>query len=344
MNERNSASAGTTPALSVVIIGRNEGARLIRCIESVKAMRFDGEVEVIYVDSDSTDCSAEKASAMGAKVIRVKPERPSAALGRNAGWKVAAAPLVLFLDGDTILHPDFAAKAAQSLADPKAAVVWGHRRELHPEASVYNRVLDLDWIYPPGLTEFCGGDALMRRAALEEVNGYDETLIAGEEPEMCRRLRACGYEILHLDLPMTGHDLAMTRWSQYWRRAFRAGHAYAEVADRFRGTELPLWEREVRRTVIHGGLMLMLFPVGLIGSVALRSTLPMLAALGAFLLLALRTALKAGWKSSDPVTRLLYGVHSHLQQVPILFGQLSFWRDKRAGRQRRLIEYKETAR
>ena len=179
---------------------------------------------------------------------------------------------------------------------------------------------------------------------MAEVNGYDETLIAGEEPEMCRRLRAKGHEILHLDLPMTGHDLAMTRWSQYWRRAFRAGHAYAEVADRFRGTELPLWEREVRRTLIRGSLLLALFPLGLIGSLALRSPLPMLAALGAFLLLALRTALKVGWKSSDPVTRLLYGVHSHLQQIPILFGQLSFWRDKRAGRQRRLIEYKETAR
>ena len=344
MNNQAEDSLKITPALSVVIIGRNEGARLIRCIESVRAMRFPaGQVEIIYVDSESTDGSSEQAAAMGAKVIRVKPERPSAALGRNAGWKIALAPLVLFLDGDTILHPDFAAQAAPSLSDPKVAIVWGHRRELRPEASVYNRVLDLDWIYPPGPSEFCGGDALMRRAALEEVNGYDESLIAGEEPEMCRRLRAKGYEILHLDLPMTLHDLAITRWSQYWRRAFRAGHAYAEVADRYRGSELPLWEREVRRTVIHGSLMLMLLPIGLIGSLALRSMLPLIASIAAFLLLVLRTALKTKWKSSDAMTRLLYGVHSHLQQVPILCGQISFWRDKRAGRQRRLIEYKEGA-
>ncbi len=345
MKYRTSLSVGVTPALSVVIIGRNEGARLIRCLQSVNAMRFPaGKVEVIYVDSASTDCSAERAFALGAEAIRVKPERPSAAFGRNAGWKIAAAPLVLFLDGDTILNRDFAAQAAQAFADPKVAVIWGHRRELHPEASVYNRVLDLDWIYPPGPSEFCGGDALMRRTALEEVHGYDETLIAGEEPEMCRRLRAKGYEILHLDLPMTKHDLAMTRWSQYWRRAFRAGHAYAEIADRFRGTELPLWENEVRRTVIRGSLVLTLFTLGSIASLALLSPLPMLAALGAFLLLALRTALKVGWKSSNPITRLLYGIHSHLQQVPILCGQLSFWRDKRAGRQRQLIEYKEAAR
>jgi cellulose synthase/poly-beta-1,6-N-acetylglucosamine synthase-like glycosyltransferase len=333
------------PALSVVIIGRNEGARLLRCIESVKAMRFPaGDVELIYVDSDSTDGSYEKAVAMGARGIVVRPERPSAAVGRNAGWRASVAPLVLFLDGDTILHPDFAAQALRAFSDPQVAVVWGHRRELRPEASVYNRVLDLDWIYPPGPSEFCGGDALMRRSALEEVNGYDETLIAGEEPEMCRRMRERGYRILHLDLPMTGHDLAITRWTQYWRRAFRAGHAYAEVAARFRGTAMPLWERDVRRTAIHGSLMLLLLAFGLIGSLALVSPLPALAALGAFLLLALRTAIKAGWKSSSPVTRLLYGIHSHLQQVPILCGQLSYWRDRRAGRRRQLIEYKEAAR
>lgn len=339
-----------TPSLSVVIIGRNEGARLVKCIESVKAMHWPSEtesgggVEIIYVDSDSTDGSPERAHDLGAQVIVVHPQRPSAALGRNAGWRAAKAPVILFLDGDTILHPDFVMQASRAFNDPQVAVVWGHRRELHPEHSIYNRVLDLDWVYPPGPSEFCGGDALMRRAILAEVGGYDETLIAGEEPEMCRRIRSLGYVIEHLDLPMTGHDLAMTRWSQYWRRAFRAGHAYAEVSDRFRGTGQPLWEREVKRTLVHGTMVLGLGALGLIGPFMLRSLWPLLLAVGLFLLLALRTAWKVGWKSPEPLTRFLYGIHSHLQQVPILFGQLSYWRDRRAGRQRRLIEYKETGR
>ena len=110
----------------------------------------------------------------------------------------------------------------------------------------------------------------MRRDVLEEVNGYDETLIAGEEPEMCRRIRSRGYVIQHLDLAMTRHDLAITRWSQYWKRAFRAGHAYAEVSDRFRGTEQPLWEREVRQTAIRGTILIGLATAGLLGSLALR--------------------------------------------------------------------------
>ena len=339
------SKATSTPALSVVIIGRNEGERLVRCIESVNAMRFSaGEIEMVYVDSDSTDGSAEKAAALGAKVIVVHPDRPSAAIGRNTGWKMATAPIVMFLDGDCVLHPDFAAQAAQSFANPKLAAVFGNLRELRPEASVFNRVLDLDWISQPGPSEFCGGNALIRRAAIEQVNGFDETLIAGEEPEMCCRMRACGYEILHLDLPMAGHDLAMTRASQYLRRAFRTGHAYAEVAARFWGTEIPLWEREVRRTLIHAGFLLMLFSAGIIASVVTLSPMPFLLAIGVFLLLALRTAIRYGWKSDDPVTRLLYGIHSHLQQIPILCGQLSYWLNRWTGRRQRLIEYKETAR
>lgn len=329
------------PVLSVVVIGRNEGERLVRCLESVRAMADPGgPVELIYVDSASTDDSPERAAALGARVLTVRPERPSAALGRNAGWRAARAPIVLFLDGDTVLHPRFVADSLPEFQNPKVGVVWGHRREIHTEASLYNRVLDLDWIYPPGLTEFCGGDALMRRDALAEVDGFDASLIAGEEPELCQRLRARGYAILHVDRPMTGHDLAMTRWRQYWRRAVRAGHAYAEVAARFRGTPTPLWERDARRNLIHGGVLLLTLLLGVVGALWLKTPAPLLLVVGLWLALAIRTALKVGWKSRDPLTRFLYGIHSHLQQAPILIGQLGYYRDRWRGQRRGLIEYK----
>ncbi len=332
------------PFLSVVIIGRNEGARLRRCLESVKAMEDPGgPVEVIYVDSASTDQSPELAATYGARVITVHPQRPTAALGRNAGWRIAAAPFILFLDGDTILHPRFVADSMAEFSNQELAIVWGHRREIHPEGSIFNRVLDLDWIYRPGITEFCGGDAIVRRSALEAVDGFDERLIAGEEPELCRRLRAGGLRILHVDRPMTGHDLAMRSWSQYWKRATRAGYAYAEVSARFSRTDLPFWEADARRNRHRALTLLGLALLGPLVSVVTANPLPFGVALLALSLLVLRSAWKARWKSADPVTALLYGIHSHLQQIPIFLGQLRYQRDAKSGRKRGLIEYKEAS-
>jgi glycosyltransferase involved in cell wall biosynthesis len=338
-----SLAAEQPPLVSVVVIGRNEGQRLMACLDSIAAMARDAlAIEVIYVDSDSTDGSPEKAAARGAKVIRVKPERPSAALGRNAGWRVARGEFILFLDGDTQLHPAFVQHALAAFKASDVSIVWGHRRESKPEQSLYVRVLDLDWIYPPGNTEFCGGDALVRRSVLEAVNGFDESLIAGEEPEMCRRIRAGGGRIVHLDVPMTLHDLAISRFSAYWRRAFRAGHAYAEVAARFRDSSDPFWQRDVQRNWVHGGGLL-------IGSLCwlamLLAATPASLGMATAMLFAgfgiiARSTLRNTWKSNNLMTRVLYALHSHFQQIPILCGQLSQRWDARRGRRRRLIEYK----
>lgn len=331
--------------LGVVVIGRNEGERLVRCLESVAAMRLPGRtVEVVYVDSASTDGSPERARAAGARVVALGEGPPSAARGRNAGWQETMAPVVLFLDGDTVLDPDFVARALPDLEAGRTAVVWGHRRELRPWDSVYNRVLDLDWLYAPGETDFCGGDALVRRQALEETGGFDASLIAGEEPELCRRLRARGWTIRHVDLPMTGHDLAIRRFSQYWRRSFRAGRAYAEVAARFRGTSDPLWEGVVRWNRRSAVVLLGALPAGGAAALLLRTPWPLAAAALGLAFLCARSAWRMRWKTRDRWTLALYGVHSHFAQVPIFLGQLAYARDRRLGRARGLIEYKETAR
>ncbi|MBT9330263.1 glycosyltransferase [Paracidobacterium acidisoli] len=333
------------PALSVVVIGRNEGQRLARCLDSIRALRgVEGEIEVIYADSGSTDGSVQLAAAAGARVAELHPERPTAALGRNAGWTMARSAYILFLDGDTILHPDFVRHAMEAIsADPKIAAVWGHRREIHPEKSVYNRILDLDWVFAPGVTDYCGGDVLMRREALEAVGGYDATLIAGEEPELCRRMRTKGYSILHTDTPMTGHDLAMTRFSQYWKRALRAGHAYAEVSRRFRNTPDPLWQPQRRKNFLRGGFWAISLLSAIAASILWRSFLPVAVWTGLLLILSMRSAWHARWKSASPLTLLLYGIHSHLQQIPIGIGQLQFDLNARQGRRQKLIEYKENA-
>ena len=340
---------GDAPSIAVVVIGRNESTHLRACLDSIRALEYPpAKVEVIYVDSASTDHSRELASELGARVIAVNGDPMTAARGRNAGWTSTQAPFILFLDGDTVVHPRFVAVALASLdQDPAIAAVWGHRRESQPQASIYNRLLDLDWIYPPGWTEFFGGDVLIRRDALASVNGYNPELIAGEEPEMCRRLRGhlhngTPWKILHIDAPMTQHDLRMTHFSQYWKRATRAGHAYEQVSGLFRDTTDPFWTPEARRNERRALFWLCLVAASLIAGFILRSAWPIVFSAGLILLAAARSAWKVRDRSESWPTLLLFGLHSHLQVIPIYLGQLRYRFARARKRKVTLIEYKRT--
>jgi GT2 family glycosyltransferase len=182
----------------------------------------------------------------------------TAARARNAG--VAALgeeiTLVQFLDGDCILRDGWLAAAEAHLsAHPQLAVVCGRRREEHPQTSIYNSLVDAEWDTPPGEARACGGDALMRLVALRAVGGYRAEMIAGEEPELCQRLRRAGWQIWRLDAEMTWHDAQITRFSQWWRRSLRAGHAFAEGAALHGAGPDRHWVAETRRAVLWGALL-----------------------------------------------------------------------------------------
>lgn len=218
--------------IGFIAIGRNEGERLHRCIESARRVSD----LVIYVDSASTDGSVQWCRQRGVDVVELDATAPlSAARARNAGFQRLRkvwpnADLVHFLDGDCELVDDWPTVAAVALAArPEAAVVCGRVRERHPEVSIYNRLCDLEFDRPAGEVRSCGGVFLIRAAAFEQVGGFNPAVVAGEEPEMCLRLRREGWKILRLADDMVRHDAAMTRFGQWWRRAVRGGHAYAQA-------------------------------------------------------------------------------------------------------------------
>lgn len=224
--------------IGVVLIGRNEGERLVRALH---AARRDAPA-VVYVDSGSTDGSVAAAEAAGAEVVRLDTTQPfTAARARNAGferlrqrWPEIA--YVQFIDGDCELVAGWLATATAALdADPKLAAVCGRRRERHPEASVYNRLIDLEWNTPVGPATACGGDVMWRASVLASVGGYDPTIAAGEEPQLCMRVRAAGGQLQRLDHEMTLHDAAITRLAQWWQRDVRTGRGSLDVATRFPG-------------------------------------------------------------------------------------------------------------
>ncbi len=245
----------SAPTISAVVIGRNEGDRLIACLDSLLG-RFS---RIVYVDSGSTDGSRDAARARGAEVVTLDVSRPfTAARARNAGLEHLAsqAPppdLVQFLDGDCILQPGWIDRARDFLlAHPDVAAVCGRRRERFPDASIWNRMIDAEWDTPIGETRACGGDALMRLDALRQVGGYNPDLIAGEEPELCLRLRLQGWKIWRIDAEMTLHDAAMTRFDQWWQRSRRAGYTYAEGVALYGRTPERHRVRELASVLVRG--------------------------------------------------------------------------------------------
>lgn len=257
-----------------VVIGRNEGARLLRCLHSLEA-----EVaRITYVDSGSTDGSAQAAAAKGVDVVPLDMSRPfTAARARNAGLeRVGPTEYVQFVDADCEVQPGWIAEARCFLdANSEVAAVTGRLRERHPETSVYNRLCDREWDTPIGEANACGGIAMMRLAALTEVGGFDPSLIAGEEPELCVRLRAAGWTIWRLDAEMALHDAAMTRFGQFWKRARRGGHAFAEGAARHGGPPERHFVAETRRALLWGAAL----PAAILGATLALGTAGLLPAL-----------------------------------------------------------------
>lgn len=250
-----------------VIIGVNAAATLARCLESILASNFTlGKVAVYYVDGGSSDNSIAIAQQFPEViVIALQPAHPSPGMGRNAGWRAGHSPLVQFLDSDTVLHPEWLTKAVQAM-EFEIGAVRGNRNEINPSATSFNMIGDLEWNAPPGECQAFGGDVMIRRSLLEQTGGYDEILVAGEDPELSQRLRLTGFKIWQLDEPMTLHDLAMTRVSQYWKRAYRTGYGYAAITLRYLRNVRSFWAREFCRILIRGGMALALLLLGFLGS------------------------------------------------------------------------------
>jgi glycosyltransferase involved in cell wall biosynthesis len=217
--------------IGVVVIGRNEGERLRRCLSSIS-----NEI-LVYVDSGSSDGSVALARAQGAEVVELDAASPfTAARARNAGFRrlletQAQFDYVQFVDGDCELAVGWLECAAAFLSQHEdVAAVGGRLREKHPERTVYNLLCDIEWDAPRGAARTCGGNAMMRVDALVAARGFRADLVAGEEPELCARLRAAGWRIWRLDADMAAHDAAMARFGQWWRRTLRAGYAFAQNA------------------------------------------------------------------------------------------------------------------
>jgi len=323
------------------VIGRNEGERLARCLASLVGT----VARVVYADSGSSDGSVELARAHGAEVVELARGTPmNAARGRNAGFarlRELAPELayVFFVDGDCRVEAGFLAEARAALAaDAGLAAVAGRRRELEPEASLYNRVVDCEWNTPVGESDGFGGDVLVRAAALVAVGGYDEHMNQGEDPETAFRLRAAGWRIRRIACDMTRHDVALLTFAAWRRRHRRGGHAYAHGAWKHLGHPRRYNQRAVLSILAWGAVL----PLVALGAAPLTHGLS-LGLLALYLLQWSRIRAFRRRQGDDPRTASRYALLITYGKCEEALGVLSCLLSLARGGGARVIEYKAPA-
>lgn len=339
-----SRSVGLSVAVGVVVIGRNEGERLRRCLQSIDRVTAN----VVYVDSGSTDGSVTMARQMGVDVVELDTAIPfCAARARNKGYARLTGihqelQFVQFVDGDCEVIGDWLTVAVSALRErPELAIVAGWLRERQPERSIFNRLGELEWNFAGvGVVDSVGGIFMVRCEAFSGVGGFDPTVPAGEEPELCQRLRAKGWQLLRLDHNMAWHDLAMTRCGQWWRRTIRSGYGSMDIAERF---GLPAFRRNKWRARVWTLWLIVTVVVELMVATFSWGNAGAIVALVLFCLWpaqVCRIAFRTWRKGQSPTLSATYALFIMLSLWPQFLGQMLFFHDRRRKRTFRLIEHK----
>ncbi len=324
--------------LGIVIIGRNEGERLKRCLQSVL-----GQTDIIvYVDSGSSDGSVEYAESKGVKTIRLDMGIPfSAARARNTGCDYLFAEIpelsyVHFIDGDCELFDGWCDEAVRWLElNPACVVVAGRLKERFPEISIYNLLCDIEWDTPVGKVKSCGGIFTIRKKAFIEVQGFNPAVVAGEEPDLCYRLRQRGGEIHRIDVLMAKHDADMKRFSQWWRRSKRSGYGYALGYFLHKGDGSNICVRECLRI----WLWAFLFPGGVFVATFFFSSWWSLGVL-VYLFQFIKIFFGSKKKKMGSRKASIYAFFMIIIKWPQFFGQLLFLREKFSQKPPGIIEYR----
>ena len=322
--------------IGLVIIGRNEA----RNLELTLPRLPDSLQAVVFVDSDSSDDSVAIAQANNVDVIELDMSKPfTAARARNTGFKEITEKhpeleYIQFLDGDCELDPDFLEKATLHFQQNKqAGIVVGRNRERYPEKTVYNTICDVEWNTPVGEIDGCGGIFMVNRSVFESVNGFNESIIAAEDTELCLRVRQAGYKISRIDAEMSLHDANMTTVKQWWRRSVRAGHAFADCRYRYRSNPERMFVKESQRSWIFGGYLFLVLTLMIL--IDWRFAI-------LFLFYPIQMfRIRRGLPSRIPeYQRTPYAMSCALAYIPQLFGQIKFHINRLLNRQSRIIEHK----
>jgi GT2 family glycosyltransferase len=229
------------PRISFIVPVRNDAKRLEKCLHSIWRNRYAlGQIQIVVVDNGSTDGSADVARQLGAQVIVIE-DAPVSEL-RNRGARHATGDILAFVDADNEIVSGWVRAAMEILRIPGVGAV----------GALYRAPVDGTWVqltygHLRGRTQgqddamwLNSGNLAVQRDTFEAAGGFDMSLEACEDVDLCNRIRATGLrlvsdarlESVHHGDPKTLSDLFA---SELWRGrdnlrvSFRAPFTWASL-------------------------------------------------------------------------------------------------------------------
>jgi rhamnosyltransferase len=210
--------------ISVVIPVKDGGDDLVRCLDAIGRQQVDDQVEVVVVDSGSTDGSAERAERSGARVQSIPAGEFHHGRTRNLGARLASGDTLVFTSQDAYAATDswLARLTAPLRGDERVAGVYG-RQLPHADARPPEQYF-LDFLYGPAprrqqiaseddlsfeATLFSNVNSAMPRR-IWEAYPFSEEIVMSEDQEWSRRVLLNGYAVVYEPEAVVHHSHAYT--------------------------------------------------------------------------------------------------------------------------------------
>jgi len=221
----------TAPLVSVIVPTKNSGRTISRCLQSIRAQTYP-HLQVIVVDNESADLTADLASGLADLVLTAGPERSAQ---RNLGAKRASGEYFLFVDSDMVLEPSVV-RACLAVKNSDAVVI--------PEESFGVGL----WAQCKALERSCylGDETIeaarfFRREAFNAANGYDESIRGVEDWDLHERVRQLDYRIGRANA-LIRHDEGSLKLARLVQKKF----AYGRTMGDYRRRHPDLARRQLR--------------------------------------------------------------------------------------------------